>query len=157
MKSLLKYLKESLVFLDVDVSNTSELFDYLCNQLVEVQHIDKDTSVRFREALVKREELASTALEQGVAIPHAYVEGFPEDCTIFCRAKEAIEFGEKDGNGVRLFFFLCGPQKNIQLHLQMLAKLARLLRDEVAVNDLKTAVSPEELLNALKQVEQRHC
>src|ERR1043166_7108374 len=89
-------------------------------------------------ALKAREELCSTCVNDGVAIPHSRnaIVGLVERPVIaYGRHATGIDFGALDGQPVRHFFLLCAP--NVREHLQLLARLARMLnrpefRDQLA-------------------------
>ena len=108
----------------------------------------------FFEALKAREDLCSTATGDGVAIPHArnaMVGLVSKPIIAFGRHPKGIDFGALDGKPTHLFFLLCAP--NVRLHLQLLARLSRVLREEKVREALKKAEKPVEALRVIRTAE----
>jgi fructose-specific phosphotransferase system IIA component len=77
-----------------------------------------------------REELASTGIGNGVAIPHALSDFTPDTMLAILRLDKPIDFDAADARPVDLLFLMTGPKANTSLHLKILSKLARSLHDE---------------------------
>ncbi|MEL6265756.1 MAG: PTS IIA-like nitrogen regulatory protein PtsN [Pseudomonadota bacterium] len=84
---------------------------------------------RVCEGLLAREHLGSTGMGNGVAIPHARVEGMTRIGGLFARLATPIAFDAADGKGVDLMFFLLAPEEAGADHLRALARVSRLMRD----------------------------
>lgn len=82
------------------------------------------------EILSNREQLGSTAVGNGVAIPHGKVPGLDRITALFGRSKKGVDFQSHDEKLTHLFFVLLAPETAIGNHLQALARLSRLLKDE---------------------------
>lgn len=82
------------------------------------------------EILSNREQLGSTAVGNGVAIPHGKVPGLEKITALFGRSKKGLDFQAHDEKLTHLFFVLLAPETAIGNHLQALARLSRLLKDE---------------------------
>lgn len=80
------------------------------------------------EALAQREALGSTGVGNGVAVPHATLDGIKKTCGLFIRLETPVEFEAIDGRPVDLIFALFSPPEREKEHLQALAKISRLLR-----------------------------
>ena len=78
-----------------------------------------------------REELASTCLGSGCAVPHAHSETLSTSLLAAARITPPADLETPDGHPISLVFLLVGPSKNTVVHLKLLSKLARLLHDEV--------------------------
>jgi len=106
------------------------------------------------EALKAREDLCSTAVGEGVAIPHArnaMVGLVSKPVIAFGRHQKGLEFGALDGKPVHLFFLLCAP--NVRMHLQLLAKLSRVLHQQMVRDALMKAARPTEALRIIRIAE----
>ena len=84
---------------------------------------------RVLDALLEREKLGTTAIGEGIAIPHAKIEGLERVLGGFVRLAEPLDFEALDEQPVDLVFFLLAPAAASTEHLKALARLARLLRD----------------------------
>ena len=79
--------------------------------------------------LIAREKLGSTAMGNGVAIPHARVEGLERILGVFARLDKPVDFEAADSQGVDLVFALLAPEAADANHLRALAKVSRTMRD----------------------------
>lgn len=85
---------------------------------------------RLTQALEDRERLNSTALGEGVAIPHGKLPTIQRVIAAFGRSPEGIDFQSVDGKPTHLFFLLVAPDGSAGAHLKALARVSRLLKDE---------------------------
>jgi nitrogen PTS system EIIA component len=83
-----------------------------------------------QRALWRREQVGSTALGHGIAIPHARIEGIDRPLTLFMRTRDAIEFGAPDGHPVNNILAMLVPADgNTDDHLQFLALVSQMFSD----------------------------
>jgi PTS system nitrogen regulatory IIA component len=78
--------------------------------------------------LVERERLGSTGIGDGVAIPHGKIKGVEQPIVSFGRSRGGLDFDSMDGQPVYLFFLLIAPENSSGVHLQVLAKIAKILK-----------------------------
>lgn len=105
-------------------------------------------------ALQEREQLHSTGIGDGVALPHARnaLVGLVDDPVIvFGRHPQGIPYGAIDGAPARLFFLLIAP--TVTQHLAILARISRLLRDPKLRRDLLVADSPKKIIALIRDAE----
>ncbi|MBW1816478.1 MAG: PTS sugar transporter subunit IIA [Deltaproteobacteria bacterium] len=79
--------------------------------------------------LVERENLGSTGIGDGVAIPHGKLKGVDQPIVSFGRSKTGLDFDSMDAQPVHLFFLLIAPENSSGMHLQVLAKIAKILKN----------------------------
>ena len=79
--------------------------------------------------LAERERLGSTAIGDGIAIPHGKLPKVTKILGTFGRHVQGVDFESLDGNPTHLFFMLVAPEDSTSLHLKALARVSRLLRD----------------------------
>jgi len=103
------------------------------------------------EFLNAREDLGSTALGAGVAIPHGRVKGLKQPSAAFIRLKTPIEFAAPDGEPVSILIFLLVPEKATQQHLEILSSIAQLLSDTDTRQFLSSASDPVKVCELLQQ------
>lgn len=89
------------------------------------------------ETLLQREKLGSTAVGNGIAIPHGKVPKLDKMFGLFARLDRAIDFEALDGQPVDLIFLLLAPETAGADHLKALARVARLLRDPDVAQKLR--------------------
>jgi len=107
-----------------------------------------------QEAVIHREELCSTAIEYGVAIPHPrrpLPEAIAEPILVVAKTSQGIAFGAPDGRLTTLFFLIASQDD--RHHLHVLARLCRMLRDENFLAQLEAAQTPGEMIDLMKRRE----
>jgi len=109
----------------------------------------EDLEKAFSE-LKRREEIQSTGIGGGIAVPHLLCD-IEEPVVGFMTLKAPVEFDALDGKPVDVVFFTAAPNPN--LHLRMLARLARLVKSSGIVDRIRKAEGPEEAYEAFKQEE----
>lgn len=97
------------------------------------------------EALMDREKLGSTGVGEGVAIPHAKIEGLKAMTGVFALTQKPLSFDALDDQPVDLIFMLLAPANATAAHLKALAKVSRLFRDPEICEALRGADSAESL------------
>jgi nitrogen PTS system EIIA component len=110
------------------------------------QNIQASGPSRILDCLMAREQLGSTGLGKGVAIPHGRLRGLKRAAAAIVRLKDPIEFGSPDGQPVRLLVVLLVPEHAAQQHLEILSELAQMLSEPSMREQLLTIVQPAALL-----------
>ncbi|MDQ6983371.1 MAG: PTS sugar transporter subunit IIA [Ghiorsea sp.] len=104
--------------------------------------IDLDLAL---EVITAREKLGSTGMGHGVAIPHGRLEGLQEPAIVVAIHEQGVNFDAIDGKLVNIVVMLLVPNDDHQIHLGLLAKLARLLQQEDVRQALRDAKSREDV------------
>jgi PTS system nitrogen regulatory IIA component len=120
-------LSEDLVLPDLAARGKTEVLVELATAL-STRHQELDR-VRLVGALEDRERLNSTALGDGVAIPHGKLPGLRRVLAAFGRSRAGVDFQSLDGKPTHLFFLLVAPEDSAGAHLKALARISRLLKD----------------------------
>ena len=105
----------------------TSILEELATHLAE-RHPDIATDVLTR-VLIDRESLASTAIGEGVAIPHGKLSTVHEIVACIGRAKRGVTFDSMDGQPTHLFFVLVAPESSTGAHLKALARISRVFKD----------------------------
>ena len=101
--------------------------------------------------LAERERLGSTAIGDGIAIPHGKLPKVTKILGTFGRHVQGVDFESLDGNPTHLFFMLGAPEDSTSLHLKALARVSRLLRDGNFREKLLTAPDSDELFRLIRE------
>ena len=141
--------RPGLVFPRLDVSDQEGLLRFLANCLAE-QNVVGDARKLF-DKLVEREELGSTGIGSGIAIPHCKYKGLDEVVRAVASTTLPIDFRAMDEKPVRLFFCVVSPTSNPAAHLQCLAAISKTVADRDLVESLLAAKSPAEVLTLLSR------
>jgi PTS system nitrogen regulatory IIA component len=151
--NLTEILNRDFILEELEARNQHEVLD----ELVRVFAMG---GVRFDpeamlQVLLERERLGSTGIGDGIAIPHGKLQGLDEILLSFGRSSEGISFDAMDGKPVHLFFLLMAPENSAGLHLKILAKISRMLKDTALRNNLLQAKSKEEIWRIIEEQEQK--
>lgn len=103
------------------------------------------------ECLVARERLGSTGLGKGVAIPHGRLKSGDKTLAAFVQLAEGVDFDSPDGEPVDLLCALLVPQESTDEHLQILASLTEMFRNEDLRSHLREADDDDALFDALSE------
>ncbi len=126
MNALTHLFTPDCIALDVPAKSRADAFAAAGELFAKQTGIEASSVVEFLNA---REDLGSTALGAGVAIPHGRVKGLKQPSAAFMRLVNPIEFSAPDGEPVSLLIFLLVPEKATQQHLEILSSIAQLLSD----------------------------
>ena len=140
-------LKEKYIELDLKEKEKTKLIAELVDIVVKSSRI-KDGKAIF-EAILEREKLGSTAIGNGVAIPHAKIKGIKKPLLILGRSTEGVNFDSLDGEKTYLFFMLISPQKEVGPHLKILAKISHLVKDKFNIERLKKITDKHEVFEII--------
>jgi PTS system nitrogen regulatory IIA component len=140
------FLARSDVFVGIHASNKTKLLEDLCRRAASVLKVDAE---KITADILKREELGSTGMGDGVAIPHARIPDVKRPFGLFARLKSAIEFDAIDRQPVDLVFLLLLPTASAGEQLNALAMVARSLRDADTVRNARRATNPSGLYAAV--------
>ena len=105
--------------------------------------------------LMAREELGSTGIGDGIAIPHGKIPELDELIVSCGRSKKGIDFNARDGKPVHFFFLLLAPENSAGQHLKVLAMISRLSRNKVFRKKLMEAGSTTELYELIVEKDDR--
>jgi len=119
--------------------------------LVAAGRLAREASGPVVEALLEREALGSTGIGRGVAVPHAKDRNVRGVMVALGRSHGGIEFAALDGQPVHLVFLLLSSEDSAAAHLEALAGIAKLARDEHFRRLLRNAEGPGELLAVLRE------
>lgn len=110
---------------------------------------------RVLEVLLERERISTTAIGEGVAIPHGKLRGVDRVVGIFARSLEGVDFASLDGGPTHLFFVLIAPENAAADHLKALARISRLLKDPTFRSRLIEGKTRQEIFEIIAQEDQK--
>ena len=118
-----------------------------------VKASDREDIVR---AIMKREELGSTGIGRGIAVPHTKHAGVDRLVGTVGVSSDGIEFDSLDGQNAQLFFLLVSPPDRPGDHLRALENISRQLRDDTFCRFLKQSKTKEDILQLLEEADNNH-
>ena len=141
----------------IKVGLTSTKKEDVLKELVEVlaQIEDMGDQRSIVKSLLERENLGSTGIGQGIAIPHGKTDKVEKLIAVLGVSKAGVNFDALDGEPVYIFFLLVAPKDCAGPHLKALAQISRLLIDTYFCQLIRRCKTPEEVFNLIKNEEDK--
>ena len=144
-------LTENLVATGLPGNSKNEVIDAMIDLVASSPKVmDKE---KVRKAIFEREEIMSTGVGNGFAIPHGKTEAVSDIVAAFAVTAQPIDYQSLDEKPVRLVFLLVGKDNLVGPHIKLLSRISRLMNKEEFRKRLLDMKSPGEILEAFKQEE----
>jgi len=148
---ILDFLSEKNITVDLKAKNKKEVIEELVDLLVAGGQVsDKKKMVQI---LLEREELGSTGIGQGIAIPHGKSDAVKELTAAFGLSRSGVAFEALDGEPVFIFFLLVAPEGTAGAHLKALARISGLLKDKYIRKKLMSAQNTADVVKIIQEEE----
>ncbi len=124
---IVDFVRPELIVAELSARDKNDVIRELADHLADhVPGVDKPTLAR---VLLERERLASTAIGEGVAIPHGKLDAVGKLVACVGRSSPGVDFDSMDGRPTHIFFVLVAPENSTGVHLKALARISRLFKD----------------------------
>ncbi len=151
---IVELISRDRIVASLAASNKSAILEELAAHLAAAQpSLDKKELAR---VLIDREALASTAIGQGVAIPHGKLADLDEIIACLGRTKVGIDFDSIDGKPTFLFFVMVAPENSTGAHLKALARISRMFRNEEFKELLLGATDSDAMYELIDQEDNKY-
>ena len=133
------------------------IMDFLCKDAITLDHELLKESKKIKktdeiiDVVLERENLGSTGVGHGVAIPHGKTDVLSEQVGVLGISKKGIEFNSLDGEPVYIIFLLVGPVEVTGQHLKALSRISRLFKDKFLRQAIKDAQTKEDVVKIIQQ------
>jgi len=149
------FLSPKAIVIDIKSVKKEDVITELVDALIQAGEIDKKNRTKLTDALMAREALGSTAIGQGVAIPHAKTDCVSKLVAAFGLSKKGVDFDSLDGEQAYIFFLLVAPQDSAGPHLKALARISRLLKDKYFRDSLRACEDDQSVLKIISQEDEK--
>lgn len=150
-----EFLSKKAVTTDIKAAKKEEVLRELVDLLVVSEEIDKKCRNKLVDQLMAREAMGSTAIGQGVGIPHTKSECVNKLIAAFGLSQKGVDFDSLDGEKVYIFFLLIAPIDSAGPHLKALARISRLLKDKYFRDSLKECKDEKSVLRIILQEDEK--
>lgn len=140
---LCNVIKKELIIVPLTASSKDGIIESLVNKYAEYKHLTAEKTADIIDEIKKRESLGSTAMENGIAIPHAKLEGVEESAVVIGISRLPVDFGGEEKT--KVFFLVLASKNNPSEHVQLLVSIARACSSSVFVRLLSGAKSVTEV------------
>ncbi len=152
---IMDFLSKKAILPDIKSTKKEEVLKELVDVLIGAEEIEKRCRNKLIDALMARESLGSTAIGQGIAIPHAKTDCVNKLVAAFGLSKKGIDFDSLDGEPAYIFFLLVAPQDSAGPHLKALARISRLLKDKYFRDNLRTCTDDKSIIKIISQEDEK--
>jgi mannitol/fructose-specific phosphotransferase system IIA component (Ntr-type) len=146
---LTELLSPCQILLDLKAGERWSAIVELVNLLVERGKLPLELRDEVLAALKAREDLVSTGVGYGVAIPHAFSDNLDRVVAVFGRSRQGIDFESLDGNPVKFVILFLVPRRDYGMHLHTLSAIAKLFTNSDVRKRLATAEKRSDVLDIL--------
>lgn len=147
-------LKKEIMIMELGADNKIDAINEMIARLEEKKMINDENL--FREEIMNREELSSTGLGDGIAMPHAKTKAVNTPCVLFARSEKGIDYDSLDGQPVHLFFMIAAEDGANNTHIETLANLSKLLLKPNFIEKLKEAKNTDEIIELVEEGEKEN-
>lgn len=147
------FIRVQAIKADLDAGDKEGAIRELVTGLVDSKDISTDEQESIIKAIMKREELGSTGIGRGVAVPHTKHPSVDRLIGTVGVSAEGVDFNSLDGEKVQLFFLLISPPDRPGDHLRALENISRQLRDDTFCRFLKQAKTAEDVQQLLEEAD----
>ena len=144
------FLCKEAVNTDLKSETKVDVISEMVTMLVDSGTIEKKNKSKIIEGLMAREALGSTAIGQGIAIPHTKSDTVVDLVSALAISKKGVNFDSLDGEPAYIFFLLIAPSDSAGPHLKALARISRMLKDKYFREMLRKAKDEKEILRIIQ-------
>lgn len=153
---LTDFIVEEAIITDLEATEKEAVIKEMVCALKDARKINSKDVENVIKSLMKREELGSTGIGKGVAVPHT-----KHDCTkkiigTIARSRQGVDFNALDGESVHLFFLLLSPNDSAGLHLAALERISTVIRDNDFRRFMREANGKAGMIEILKEGDSIH-
>lgn len=147
------FLDRKAIKIGIQATDKEGILKELVGVLAQAKDLGDSKAVV--KALLERENLGSTGIGQGIAIPHGKTDRVKELTAVLGISKQGVNFEALDGEPVYIFFLLVAPKDTAGPHLKALAQISRLLRDSYFCELIKRCQTADDVFELIKREEEK--
>ncbi|UCD30857.1 MAG: PTS sugar transporter subunit IIA [Desulfobacterales bacterium] len=147
---ILDVLHKEAILPDLKSFDKKGVLEELVTPVSRISGVNHDHLVR---VLMERERLGSTGIGEGIGIPHGKLKDIESLILGFGLSRKGVDFESMDGLPTHIFFLLITPENSTGIHLKLLARISRILKNEVFREKLLNAADSNEIYSIIMEEE----
>ena len=148
---ILDVLHKEAILVDLKAVDKKGVIEELVKPIASISGVNHDYLVR---VLMERERLGSTGIGEGIGIPHGKLKDLDSLLLGFGLSRKGVNFESMDNRPTHIFFLLVTPENSTGLHLKLLARISRIVKNEPFKQKLLNAVDRDEIYTIIKEEEE---
>lgn len=145
---ILDVLSADAIIIDLKAKDKKSVLEELTAPVVKSSGAGHEELVK---VLMERERLGSTGIGGGIGIPHGKLKQLDSLLLGFGLSRRGVDFESMDGRPTHIFFLLLTPESSAGMHLKLLARISRLLKNDDFKADLMQAATAADVLNVIRE------
>jgi len=145
---ILDVLQKESILVDMQASDKKGVLEELSSPVAQLAEVNGKDLVR---VLMDRERLGSTGIGGGIGIPHGKLKDLKTLVLGFGLSRKGVDFESMDGRPTHIFFLLVTPENSTGLHLKLLARISKILKNDPIRERLLKASSSDEVLAIIRE------
>ncbi|CAN2041760.1 PTS sugar transporter subunit IIA [Candidatus Magnetomoraceae bacterium gMMP-15] len=145
---ILNVLQKETIISELKAKDKKGVLEEMANPVASIANVKQEDLVN---VLIERESLGSTGIGDGIGIPHGKLKNLDNLALGFGLSRQGIDFESMDGRPTHIFFLLVTPEKSTGVHLKLLARISRILKNDVFKEKLLKAASVGEIYNIIRE------
>ncbi|MBU0986687.1 MAG: PTS sugar transporter subunit IIA [Proteobacteria bacterium] len=145
---ILDVLHKEAILVDLKAIDKKGVLEELVAPVSRIANVNHDHLV---QVLMDRERLGSTGIGEGIGIPHGKLKNLDSLVLGFGISRKGVDFESMDSRPTHIFFLLVTPENSTGLHLKLLARISRILKNEPFKQKLLNAVDRDEIYSIIKE------
>lgn len=147
-------LERKTIITNLEAKSKPEVIEELAERISSVfTNINQE---RLVEVLMEREKLCSTAVDSGVAIPHAKLSGISNIIAGFGRSAAGIDFDSLDAKKTHLFIVVIAPENSTGSHIQLLARISKIFKNPELRAEIMECESQDDIFEAIIREDEKY-
>ncbi|MEZ6095585.1 MAG: PTS sugar transporter subunit IIA [Pirellulaceae bacterium] len=147
------FVKSEAIKVDLVAKDKEAVIRELVGSLTDNGQLKSDEQENIIQAILKREELGSTGIGRGIAVPHTKHPSVNEPVGTIGISQEGVDFQSLDGEKVQLFFMLISPPDRPGDHLRALENISKQLQDDMFCRFLKQSKTADDVKQILEEAD----
>ena len=148
---ILDVLNKNAILADLKSNDKKGVIEELVTPLAPIAKVDLEKLVM---VLMDRERLGSTGIGGGIGIPHGKLKELDNLLLGFGLSRKGVDFESMDGRPTHIFFLLITPENSTGLHLKLLSRISRLLKNDLFKEKLRNATSADEIYAVIQETDE---
>jgi PTS system nitrogen regulatory IIA component len=145
---ILEVLQKEAILPDLNSRDKKGVIEELVSPVAQIANVNREDLVR---VLMERERLGSTGIGGGIGIPHGKLRGLESLILSFGLSRKGVDFESMDGRPTHIFFLLITPENSTGLHLKLLARISKILKNDLFKAKLLNATDRDEIFDAIRE------
>jgi len=150
---ILDVLNREAIQADLKALDKKGVIEELVTPVANIAGVNHEYIVK---VLMERERLGSTGIGEGIGIPHGKLKDLDSPVLGFGLSRKGVEFESMDGQPTHIFFLLITPENSTGLHLKLLARISRILKNDPFKQKLLNATDSDEIYSIIKEEEEEN-